>query len=133
MPVNQRSLLFLPATVLAAVVVAAPALAGTDGDEGGGPVTTPAPVPFVQPPAPAPIAAPAPEAPPSTAPTVDAKPKERAKRAPQRRATKRKVQQRPARTVAARRVAAAGARDNTQVPRGGVQAGAGGTARDVRG
>src|SRR3954454_19001501 len=62
---KSRSLLLIPIAALAIAAFAGPALAGTDGDDAnGGPVTTPAPVPFVQPPAAAPVVAATPVPPP---------------------------------------------------------------------
>jgi hypothetical protein len=131
---KSRSLVLVPIAALAIAAFAGPALAGTDGDDAnGGPVTTPAPVPFVQPPAAAPVAAATPAPPPPAATTEKA-------RAPREAASKAKRQPRT-RTVAAQRPAHHRAvhtrtrtRTRTQalrtatVPRGGVQAGAGGTA-----
>jgi hypothetical protein len=128
--VKQRTLLSLPLTMLVVVAVAAPALAGTDSDdEDGPPVATATPAPIVQAPAPAPVAAPAPQVPPTPVentvvpqrvPKVvhGRKHSKRHKRSAHRT---RPTVKRP-RAVAARTVALRVA------PRGGVQAGAGGTA-----
>jgi hypothetical protein len=137
---NHRSFILAPITLLAIAAIAAPAIAGTDSDdEDGAPVTTPAPAPFVAPPAAVPVetsappaAAPAPAAPApaASAPVEIAQPhaRRKAKRVraakPQHRAGHRSVvraahRARPTRT--AKRAAT--------MPRGGVQAGAGGMAR----
>jgi hypothetical protein len=119
----------LPLTMLVVVAVAAPALAGSDSDdEDGGPVPTATPAPIVQAPAPAPVTAPVPAAPP--APVETPAPQRlrdvvqgRERTHKTRTTRKTSPQVRPAhRVVAARTVALRTA------PRGGVQAGAGGSA-----
>jgi len=127
MPLNQR-LTLLPVALVAMAAIATPALAGTDGDDEAPPAATPGPVPFVQAPAPVPVATPVPTAPPLAAPEESTptrrvanrrhKSKPRAVKRSKPRAVKHSA---PARVLSAK--AASG------FPRGGVQAGGGGTAR----
>lgn len=129
---KQRTLLTLPLTMLVVVAVAAPALAGSDSDdEDGGPVPTSTPAPIVQAPAPAPvIAAPAPAPPPvetTTPERVNRVVQGRERSAPTRR-THRTTKAKPKRSVQRSRVASARTVALRTAPRGGVQAGAGGTA-----
>jgi type IV secretory pathway VirB10-like protein len=131
--VKLRSILAVPVTVLAVVALAAPVWASDDddGEVGEANPTTP----FVQAPAPAPISAPVPPPPapavleaPAAAPPATVAP---ARKSPNR-ATRRARKHTPRSKVAARQVrkpvARAAAATQRAVPRGGVQAGAGGMA-----
>jgi len=124
----NRSVITLPLTALALAALAGTAIAGTDSDdEDGGPVPAPTQVPIVQAPAPAPvaapIAAPAPAAPESA---VRHKATSHVARhtSTRSRPSRRTVRRTSTHAVSLRRTAAV-------VPRGGVQAGAGGAARRV--
>src|SRR4051812_1055857 len=127
---NPRSLLAVPATMLALAAIAAPAVAGSDSDdEDGGPVPVQTQVPVVQAPAPPSVSAPAPiPAPPAPAPEASVKsaPASGTVAAKHRSAGGHKSVRRTARHVSFKTVA-----QTTTTPRGGVQAGAGGTARDL--
>ena len=152
---TQRSILTIPATLLAVAALAAPVWASDDEDDGDDGQSTPT-TPFVQAPAPAPLDTPgAPPAPAAPAPTAAPAPQgvsspeaapesaktpshmklPHAERRQQRHAAKRQL---AGRQVAARQVAGVRALRATRttspvalrsVPRGGVQAGAGGMAR----
>jgi hypothetical protein len=153
--VTQRSILTIPVTLLAVAALAAPVWASDDEDDGDDGQNTPT-TPFVQAPAPAPLDTPAaPPAPAAPAPTAAPAPKgvsspeaapesvkapqhktlNRGERRQQRHAPNRQV---AGRQLAGRQVAGQRAVRATQttspvalrsVPRGGVQAGAGGMAR----
>jgi hypothetical protein len=131
--VHSRSILTLPVTLLAVAALAAPVWASDDEDDGDDGQSTPT-TPFVQSPAPAPIATP-----PQAAPVVLPAPKSSAPETvlPARKHRKARKHATPARKhtprtrVAGRkqvaRAVAAVAAQRT-VPRGGVQAGMGGMA-----
>ena len=126
---KQRSILALPVTLLALAAIAAPVWASDDDDDEGGGEAIPT-TPFVQSPAPAPIAAPPTAAPVVTPAPVSAPP---ATVVPARenrnRTTRRARRHTPTTKVVNRKpVARAAAARQTTVPRGGVQAGAGGMA-----
>ncbi|MDA0159916.1 hypothetical protein OM076_06565 [Solirubrobacter ginsenosidimutans] len=134
-----RTLAVAPLAALTIAVLAGTALAGTDSDdEAGGPVAIPAPAPFVQPPAapsveptapapndtPAPIDTPAPVATPEQVPVQTPVLQDRARRA----ASPKRATHKPARHQALNAAHVRKAARSTAIPRGGVQAGFGGTA-----
>jgi hypothetical protein len=119
--------------MLVVVAVAAPALAGTDSDdEDGAPVATATPAPIVQAPAPAPVAAPEPVTPP--APEVSPTPvgknvaPERVREVVRGRKHNKRPARHPRATVKSAHRVAVRTVALRIAPRGGVQAGAGGTA-----
>jgi hypothetical protein len=123
---THRSLMTLPAALLAAAVIATPAWAGEDEDDPT-PTPTPTTAPTVEPtPVPA-VPTPAPVVPPAATPVPQVVPvvKERNAKAPKHKRVvhraPKKVTPRPVAVLAAQ-VAA--------TPAGGVQAGEGGTAPD---
>jgi hypothetical protein len=142
--VTQRSILTIPVTLLAVAALAAPVWASDDEDDGDDGENTPT-TPFVQAPAPAPLNAPAPTPPAAPPSTTAPSPKEEATSPPSspestkspskktlNRATRRQQRHAPKRQVAGQRAVRAARTSPValrSVPRGGVQAGAGGMAR----